>query len=177
MNISWNADKYTQDFSFVHKYGNDVLELVDFEKVQTAIDLGCGNGALTERLREEGISVIGIDASDEMLKAARLNHPNIEFVLADATAFNIEDPVDLVFSNAVFHWIDGEVPTDPVRGAAKVRYRQKEQPVTLFPLPDGGARLVFDEPLRAPAPGQAAVLYRDDEVLGGGIISTPCISR
>ena len=76
-----------------------------------------------------------------------------------------------------FHWIAGETPAGPVRGAAKVRYRQKERPVTLFPLPDGGARLVFDEPLRAPAPGQAAVLYQGDEVLGGGIISTPCISR
>ena len=78
---------------------------------------------------------------------------------------------------ARFHWIAGEAPVGPVRGAAKVRYRQKEQPVTLFPLPDGGARLVFDEPLRAPAPGQAAVVYRGDEVLGGGIISIPCVSR
>ena len=112
MNIEWNADKYTQDFSFVHRNGNDVLELVDFDRVRTAIDLGCGNGALTEWIREKGVSVIGIDASADMLKTARSNHPDIEFVLADAAGFTMAEPVDLVFSNAVFHWIDSEKQKD-----------------------------------------------------------------
>ena len=71
MNISWDADKYTRDFSFVPRYGNDVLELIDFEKVQSAIDLGCGNGALTEKIKANGISVVGIDASSDMLNIAR----------------------------------------------------------------------------------------------------------
>ena len=46
MNISWDAEKYKQNFSYVHLYGNDLLELADFDRIQTAIDLGCGNGAL-----------------------------------------------------------------------------------------------------------------------------------
>ena len=69
-----------------------------------------------------------------------------------------------------FHWISGETPHDPVRGRAKIRYRHAEEPVTVWPMKEGGARLVFDEPQRAPAPGQAAVLYDNDEVLGGGTI-------
>ena len=119
MDVSWDADKYAQDFSFVHKYGNDVLELIDFDKAQTAIDLGCGNGALTERIKSKGVSVIGIDSSPDMLKAARENYSDIEFILADATDFSVEYPVDLVFSNAVFHWIDREKQIDMLSCVSK----------------------------------------------------------
>ena len=42
MNIVWNADKYTKDFSFVHQYGDDVAELMDCKQGSTVIDLGCG---------------------------------------------------------------------------------------------------------------------------------------
>ncbi len=108
MNISWNADNYTRNFSFVHEYGNSVLDLADFSVIRTAIDLGCGNGALTAKIMGKGVSVIGIDASPDMLETARRNYPDIAFILADAVDFSIPEPVDLVFSNAVFHWIDRE---------------------------------------------------------------------
>jgi tRNA-specific 2-thiouridylase len=68
------------------------------------------------------------------------------------------------------NWISGEVPEKEIRVKAKVRYRQKEQWATAYPLEDGKVRLVFDEPLRAITPGQAAVFYDGDEVLGGGTI-------
>lgn len=68
------------------------------------------------------------------------------------------------------NWISGMVPTEPVRVQAKTRYRQKEQWATAYPLEDGKVRLVFDEPLRAITPGQAAVFYDGEEVLGGGTI-------
>ena len=67
-----------------------------------------------------------------------------------------------------FHWISGEAPAAPIRCAAKIRYRHPEQPCTLTPLPGGGARLEFDEPQRAVTPGQSAVVYDGDTVLGGG---------
>lgn len=106
MNITWDAKKYTQDFSFVHQYGNDVLKLIDFENAGSAIDLGCGNGALTKVLAEKGLSVWGIDASADQLEIARKNYPDLSFIQADATDFSVDRPVDVVFSNAVFHWID-----------------------------------------------------------------------
>ncbi len=69
-----------------------------------------------------------------------------------------------------FNWISGEAPAAPVRCKAKTRYRQQEQPATASVNADGTVTLVFDEPVRAITPGQAAVLYDGDVVLGGGVI-------
>ena len=69
-----------------------------------------------------------------------------------------------------FNWILGEAPDHPVRCMAKTRYRQKEVGALAYPLSDGGVRIVFDTPVRAVTPGQAAVLYDGDIVLGGGVI-------
>lgn len=68
------------------------------------------------------------------------------------------------------NWISGQIPAVPVRCAAKTRYSQVETPCTAYPLPDGGLRVVFDQPQRAITAGQAVVLYDGDEVLGGGTI-------
>ena len=68
------------------------------------------------------------------------------------------------------HWISGERPENPVSCRAKVRYRQAEQPAVAYPQEDGSVRLVFEEAQRAITPGQAAVLYDGDVVLGGGTI-------
>ncbi len=81
-------------------------------------------------------------------------------------------PKEALFSKTAFvpdfHWISGETPPAPIRCAAKIRYRHPEQPCLLTPLPEGGVRLDFDEPQRAITPGQSAVAYDGDTVLGGG---------
>ena len=71
-----------------------------------------------------------------------------------------------------FHWISGRAPEAPIRCRAKIRYRHPEQPCLLTPTPDGGALLEFDEPQRAITPGQSAVAYDGDTVLGGGILAS-----
>ena len=108
MNIEWDAKKYTSNFSFVHQYGSGVMELLDFSEIRTIVDLGCGNGALTKKLHDKGLSVIGIDASEDLLRIARADYPDIPFICADAADFRLEQPADAVFSNAVFHWVDRE---------------------------------------------------------------------
>ena len=70
-----------------------------------------------------------------------------------------------------FHWISEESPQNEMRCKAKVRYRQKEQSATVIPIGNNIVKIVFDEPQRAVTPGQAAVLYNGDIVLGGGTIS------
>ena len=92
--------------------------------------------------------------------------PNNEVVLGrNADLFSTE--LDASGCN----WISGDVPQQPLRVTARIRYRQPEQPCTVYPAGEAGVRLVFDEPLRAITPGQSAVLYDGDTVLGGGIIA------
>ncbi len=106
MNIKWDANKYTEDFSFVPKYGNSVIALIDADKGSSVLDLGCGNGALTKALKDKGYLATGLDASGELLDIAKEKYPDIDFIQGDATDFTLSEPVDVVFSNAVFHWID-----------------------------------------------------------------------
>lgn len=70
------------------------------------IDLGCGNGSLTARIAGQGYIVTGIDDSEEMLRSARKEHPDLSFLQGNAVSFHLEERADVVFSNAVFHWID-----------------------------------------------------------------------
>ncbi|MBR4726274.1 MAG: tRNA 2-thiouridine(34) synthase MnmA [Clostridia bacterium] len=83
------------------------------------------------------------------------------------------DAEDLFQTQAVvreFHWISGEAPAAPIRCKAKIRYRQTETACTVTPA-GGGIRIEFDQPQRAITPGQAAVLYDGEIVLGGGEIT------
>jgi tRNA-specific 2-thiouridylase len=59
---------------------------------------------------------------------------------------------------------------DPFRAAARIRHRAEEVPAIVFPEEGGGARVVFDRPVRAVTPGQSCVLYEGELVLGGGVI-------
>ena len=113
MNITWDARGYTESFAFVHRYGGALLELISRDG--SALDLGCGNGALTARLAERGLRVVGMDASQEMLEVAGANHPEIAFYQGDAVDFTLAEPVDVVFSNAVLHWIDREKQPDVLK--------------------------------------------------------------
>ena len=87
MNIKWDAEKYTSDFSYVHRYGNSVAELIDAPAGSLVLDLGCGNGALTKALLDKGYNVTGMDASEELLSVARKSYPTINFFQGDATNF------------------------------------------------------------------------------------------
>lgn len=58
----------------------------------------------------------------------------------------------------------------PIKCKVKTRYRQPEQPATVEQIGEDLIKITFDEPQRAVTPGQAAVLYDDDMVLGGGTI-------
>lgn len=69
------------------------------------------------------------------------------------------------------HWVADEAPSLPCRAAVKIRYQHVEAPATLSRASDGGLSVGFDCPQPAVTPGQAAVFYEGDAVLGGGIIA------
>lgn len=68
------------------------------------------------------------------------------------------------------NWVSIAQPEAPIPIEVQVRYRTKAIPATLFPLADNRVRIVFEEPQFGVTPGQAAVWYEGDRVLGGGII-------
>ena len=83
-------------------------------------------------------------------------------------------PEENLFDRIVYadeaNWIAIPELTAPLRVTARTRYHQAEQAATVYPA-EGGFRLEFDQPQRAPTPGQAVVLYQGDVVLGGGTIT------
>jgi tRNA-specific 2-thiouridylase len=68
------------------------------------------------------------------------------------------------------NWLVGDDPTAEQRAEVQVRSRHRPASASIRPLPDGRAEVWFDEPVSAPAPGQAAVFYDGERVLGGGWI-------
>jgi len=76
----------------------------------------------------------------------------------------------LEFTAKGVNWVAFDEPSKPVHAGVRVRYRHEPAPATIYALPDNRARVRFDEPQRAIAPGQATVFYRGDEVVGGGWI-------
>lgn len=119
MNITWDAKNYKENFSFVHEYGEDVINLLKKPEGSRVVDLGCGNGALSKKLADKGFHVIGIDASWPMLELAKAQYPQIEFVKGDACSFQLPQKADAVFSNAVFHWIDAAKQQDMLKNIAE----------------------------------------------------------
>lgn len=135
MNITWNAQNYKDNFCFVPQYGEDVMELLTAPEGSHVIDLGCGNGTLTEKLSGRGYTVTGIDVSKDMLDLARKEHPDLTFIQADALSFTLEEKADAIFSNAVFHWIDEKNQEIMIANIGKMLCR-KRAPVSenlLFP--------------------------------------------
>jgi trans-aconitate methyltransferase len=102
---SWNTALYEQNHAFVWEYGESLLDLLAPKAGERILDLGCGTGQLTEKIAQSGAFVQGIDSSLSMISTAQANYPHINFAAADARDFQVEDPLDAVFSNAVLHWI------------------------------------------------------------------------
>lgn len=105
-------------------------------------------------------------AAQKPMYVAKINPVTNQITLA---------PNDCLLTNTLnaknFNWIAFEVPPKTLRAKAKVRYRQKECPATITVTGKDTVHVKFDTPQRAITPGQSIVLYDEDIVLGGGIIT------
>jgi trans-aconitate methyltransferase len=120
---TWNAEGYARDAGFVPALGSAVLDLLAPAKDEKILDLGCGDGVLTVRLAEAGATVVGVDASAEMIAAAKERGLDAHVVDGHGLAFNHD--FDAVFSNAALHWMsrDPDAVIAGVRRALKPRGR------------------------------------------------------
>ncbi len=99
----WDPDRYARNARFVAELGEPVVELLSPLPGERILDLGCGDGALTERLAAMGVRVTGVDASAEQVAAARAR--GLDARVGDGQALDFRAEFDAVFSNAALHWM------------------------------------------------------------------------
>ena len=99
----WDAADYARVGGFVAELGGAALDLLDPQRGERILDVGCGEGTLTKKIVERGATVLGIDNSPEMVAAARAN--GVDALLLDAADMQFFAEFDAAFSNATLHWV------------------------------------------------------------------------
>lgn len=100
---TWSAARYAANARFVADLATPVVDLLAPRPGERILDLGCGDGVLTQTLAQAGCRVTGVDASDDLIAAARAR--GVDARLMDAQALAFEAEFDAVFSNAALHWM------------------------------------------------------------------------
>lgn len=119
MTQTWDAKAYAQNGAFVHELAGGVLEWLEAKAGEYILDLGCGDGQLTQRITATGANVVGVDASPEMVAAARARGVVADVGSAEALPY-LKNEFDAVFSNAALHWVqDQDVMMTQVRRVLK----------------------------------------------------------
>jgi trans-aconitate methyltransferase len=102
----WNADRYAQNAHFVPALGQPVLDLLKPRAGERILDLGCGDGVLTEKITVAGATAVGVDASADMIAAAKRR--GLDAFVMDGRNLTFNHEFDAVFSNAALHWMKSD---------------------------------------------------------------------
>ncbi|HEY2899164.1 MAG TPA: class I SAM-dependent methyltransferase [Polyangia bacterium] len=100
---TWDPQRYAENARFVAELGMPVVALLDPQPGERILDLGCGDGFLTAKLKEMGARVIGVDASAAQIAAAVAL--GLDARVADGQALTFAGEFDAVLSNAALHWM------------------------------------------------------------------------
>jgi trans-aconitate 2-methyltransferase len=136
--MSWSAEQYSKFESERNRPVLDLLAHIPTTDVKTAADIGCGPGNSTELLRDKYplAQITGMDSSVDMIDAARKRLPDIQFELADISAWEAGGPFDIILANAALQWVPDHVKLFP----ALISKLSKEGSLAVQ-MPDN-----FDEP-------------------------------
>ena len=112
---SWDPERYLR---YADERGRPFVELlarVGAHDPRTVVDLGCGPGNMSRLLasRWPAAVIAGIDSSPEMIDAARVAAPGIEFRVEDVRGWSPDEPVDVLFSHATLQWVPGHLELLP----------------------------------------------------------------
>ena len=99
----WDPERYAKNARFVADLGAPLVELLAPQAGERILDLGCGDGVLTEKIAATGATVVAVDAAPDMVAAAKARGLDARVVAGQALAFVRE--FDAVFSNAALHWM------------------------------------------------------------------------
>lgn len=100
---TWNTDSYQKDTGFVSVLGAGVVEWLDPKPDERILDLGCGDGVLTQSLIKAGADVVGVDASESFVETAIAS--GIDARLMDGQTLDFDHDFDAVFTSAALHWM------------------------------------------------------------------------
>ena len=112
----WQADRYAHHAHFVPTLGQPVLELLKPRPGERILDLGCGDGVLTEKIAAAGAAVTGVDASPDMIAAAQRR--GLAARVMNGARLEFAGEFDAVFSNAALHWMKDD-PDAVIAGVAR----------------------------------------------------------
>lgn len=102
------GEKYEKASRHQKEWGKSLISKLQLNGNEVILDLGCGDGALTEQLAfcvPDG-NVLGIDASIGMIETAKKNKKdNLQFMQMDMNQLNFENKFDVIYSNAALHWV------------------------------------------------------------------------
>jgi trans-aconitate 2-methyltransferase len=112
---TWDEKQYLKFVDARTRPAQELLARVPVEDAQRVVDLGCGPGNSTALLRERWPSahITGLDSSPEMLRQAGVELPDIEFVQADVSEYRADEPLDVLFANAVMQWVPNHAALYP----------------------------------------------------------------
>jgi trans-aconitate 2-methyltransferase len=106
--LEWDAKTYDAISDPQFSWGMEVLGRLELSGEETVLDAGCGSGRVTEELmkRLPGGHIVAVDGSEAMISEARQRlGDRASYMVSDLSELEVDEPVDLVFSTATFHWI------------------------------------------------------------------------
>ncbi len=110
---NWNAADYAAHSANQFALAQELIAKLDLRGDEVILDLGCGTGKATAELarRAPAGRVVGVDSAPSMITLAQqrflpADQPNLTYQVMDARQLAFEDAFDIVFSNAVLHWVD-----------------------------------------------------------------------
>ncbi len=159
----WDAERYLRFEAERTLPCRDLARRIDLAGPKRVVDLGCGPGNSTAVLaaRWPGAHLTGVDSSEEMLAKARASDVRAEWITADVSRWTPDSSFDLVFSNAVLHWLpDHRALLPRLAGwAAPGGALAFQVPARTHPPPPwmrALARMAAAEPWRSVAPADAS---------------------
>ena len=115
---TWDPERYARTARFVADLALPLLDMLAPKAGERVLDLGCGDGALTEKIAAFGAGVVGLDSSPDQVAAACAR--GLDARVGDGAALGFHEEFDAVFSNAVLHWIlDPDAAIDAIWRALK----------------------------------------------------------
>ena len=103
MSQQWDAERYAKDVGFVAALGAPLIDILRPRIDDYVLDLGCGDGALTEQIAATGCRVLGVDSSPQQIAAARRR--GLSVAVMDGQQLGFDQQFDAVISNAALHWM------------------------------------------------------------------------